>query len=516
MTINNPRLLSLLLIFSLSGLVSAQPQTQPVVKTSLGLVRGETESGNTAVSVFRGLPYAAPPVAENRWREPQPAASWSGIRAADRFAPRCIQRGFAPGADQPQSSEDCLYLNVWTPNATGAALPVLVWIHGGGFFVGAGSDEIYNGTNLAMHGAVVVTINYRLGSFGFFAHPELTAESPHHSSGNYALLDMIAALQWVKTNIAAFGGNPDNVTIVGESAGAQSAGILIASPLTSGLFKRAILQSSGWMGFNINSQPGLANREQKGIEWMRKTGATSIAQLRQSSTQQIFENFPNEGSVNTDGYLLPKDASLIFAAGNQQAVDVLVGSNSNEAAFFGPGQQTVVALHNYGQSRFGMLADKFLRLYPADSDSKAHAAYYQAFSAEMAWNMRKLAQYQSVRGQKAWVYYFSHVPPGQEARGATHVSELAYMFNQHEQNPKWTAIDRQLSDQMSQYWVNFARNGNPNGKGLPQWPDYHDKRKGTVMALADQPSAEKVMTPSAAELAFFDTVYQNLLQSMQP
>ncbi len=510
-----PRLiLTSLLSLGLAANV-AQAQLPQPVKTALGLVQGELAAGSTSVSVFRGLPYAAPPVAENRWREPQPAVSWAGVRMADRAAPRCVQRGFAPGADQPQTSEDCLYLNVWTPAATPAALlPVLVWVHGGGFFAGTGSDAATNGANLASHGAVVVTINYRLGAFGFLAHPQLTAESPHHSSGNYGLLDMLAALQWVKTNIAAFGGNADNVTLVGESAGAQSVGALIASPLSAGLFKHAILQSF-WSGFYLNSQPTLASREALGSEQMQKAGIADITHLRQASTQQIFEKLAITGAINVDGYLLPKDPALIFAAGAQQPVDVLAGSNSNEAAFFGPGPQTLAALHDYA-SRFGALTDSFAKVYPAADDSKIQPAYYKAFSSEMAWQTRKLARYQSEHGRHAYVYYFSQVPPGQEARGATHVSELAYVFNQHEQNPKWTAADRALSDQMAQYWVNFAANANPNGKDLPAWTEYTPKNPGNVMMLADKPAVAKAPTHAAVEMDFFDKAYLNQLKSLQP
>ncbi|HTQ99060.1 MAG TPA: carboxylesterase family protein, partial [Candidatus Acidoferrum sp.] len=486
---------------------------QPVT-TNLGLVQGESVADGK-ITVFRGLPYAAPPIGVNRWREPQAPVGWSGIRLADRFAPRCVQRGFAPGADQPQSSEDCLYLNIWTPaTSNNAHLPVLVWLHGGGFFGGAGSDSAYDGTNLAKRGAVVVTTNYRLGIFGFLAHPELSAESPHHSSGNYALLDMIAALQWAQANVAAFGGDPANVTIVGESAGAQSVGVLVATSLTKGLFKRAILQSSGWLGFNINAMPTLAAREAQGVEQVSKFGVTSITELRNASTQQIFEKFPNNGAMVVDGYVLPKDASLIFAAGQQQPVDVLAGSNSNEAAFFGPGLQTMAALVDYRQSRFGPQAAAFARLYPFDSDTKAHDMYYKAFSAEMAWHVRRLVQYQHDRGQHAYAYYFSHVPPGGEARGATHVSELAYMFNQAEQNPKWTMADKKLSDQMAQYWVNFATTGNPNGKDLPEWPAYQNGKGNTVMGFGDQSAAMKTTTPSTAELDFFEKAYQHHLQTL--
>lgn len=508
------RTLLALFLLILSTTLLAQVPLQ--VMTTDGLVAGSATS-NPAVQVWRGLPFAAPPVGANRWREPQPVASWSGVRDATRFAPRCVQGGFAPGVDQPLTSEDCLYLNVWSAApAPDAQLPVLVWIHGGGFFTGAGSAPTYDATNLASKGAVVVTFNYRLGTFGFLAHPELSAESPHHSSGNYALLDMVAVLEWVYANIAAFGGDPINITIVGESAGAQAVGTLMASPLSAGLFHHAILQSGGWMGLGIGKQPTLAEREALGSAQVTAFGANSIAELRRATAQQVFENFPNSGGINVDGYLLTQDTSLTFAAGAQHPVDVLAGSNFNEGAFFGPGLQEVTAFEDYAGNKFGPLASAFLQIYPAGSDAEANQSYLQAYTNELAWQVRQLGKYQSVRGLGAWIYFFTHVPPGQEARGATHVSELAYMFNQHEQNANWTDTDRALGEAMASYWVNFAARGNPNGQGLPAWPAFRGNAPGQVMVLGDTPAAETELVPAAAALEFFDAAYAQHVEGLQP
>jgi para-nitrobenzyl esterase len=503
-------------LLSCSTLTAQSPTTTLTerVLTQNGLVAGAA-SNNSAVMVYKGLPYAAPPVGENRWREPQAAPAWSGVRMATEYGPRCVQNGFAPGVDQALSSEDCLYLNIWAPKEMQpAGVPVIVWIHGGGFFGGSGSQPMTDGANLASKGAVVVSFNYRLGSFGFLAHPELTAESPNRSSGNYAMLDMIKVLEWVYDNIAAFGGDPVNVTIVGESAGAQAVATLMASPLSAGLFHHAILQSGAWMGLSIGKQDTLAEREALGMEQAAKFGAASIADLRKAPAQQIFENFPTGGEINVDGYLLPKDTSLIFAANEHHPVDVLAGSNSDEAVFFGPGLQDVASFKEYANTKFGPLAERFLELYPAGSDTQANASYLKAFSTELAWQMRRLGKYQAERGLGTFIYYFNHVPPGQEARGATHVAELAYVFNQNGQQPNWTDTDRKLADTMASYWVTFATRTNPNKQGLPQWPPYKGNEVGNVQVLGDEVAPEATMVPSAAELEFFDAAYEQHLQGL--
>lgn len=492
-----------------SHLMAQLPAT---ILTHDGFVSGAV-SNNPAVMVFKGLPYAAPPVGANRWREPQPVAAWSGVRDATKFAPRCVQRGFAPGAEQELSSEDCLYLNIWTPaQAQTALLPVIVWIHGGGFFGGAGSLASTDSSNLASKGAVVIGINYRLGSFGFLAHPQLTAESPNHSSGNYAMLDMVQVLTWVYDNIAVFGGDPGNVTIMGESAGAQAVGVLLASPLSAGLFHHAIMQSSSWLGLSISKQATLAEREKAGMEQVTKFGAASITDLRQASAQQIFDNFNTGGSINVDGYFLKADATQIFSSNKQHPVDVLIGSNRDEANFFGPGLENVAALREYANNRFGALAEQFLTLYPASNDQAVNAAYKQAFNDETAWFMRRTALYQGERGLGSYVYFFTHVPPGQETRGATHVAELAYVFNQ--QQEKWTEVDRLLADQMSSYWINFATRSNPNAAGLPVWPAFRSNSVGSVLVLGDEVAAETAQVPSAKVLEFFDAAYEQHLESL--
>jgi para-nitrobenzyl esterase len=499
------------LLFASASLFAQLPTN---VLTVNGIVEGAVSS-NPAVMVYKGLPYAAPPVGENRWRAPQNAAAWSGVRKATEYAPRCVQGGFAPGAEQALSSEDCLYLNVWAPEQMRpAGVPVIVWIHGGGFYTGSGSQATTDGANLASKGAVVVSFNYRLGTFGFMAHPELTAESPNHSSGNYAMLDMIKVLEWVYDNIAAFGGDPVNVTIMGESAGAQAVASLMASPLSAGLFHHAIMQSGAWMGLSIGKQATLAELEKLGTEQTEKFGTTSIAELRKVSAQQIFENFPTGGEINVDGYFLPKDASLIFAANEQHPVDVLAGSNSNEAIFFGPGLQEASEFKEYARNKYGPLAEQFLALYPADTDQQANASYLKAFSDELAWQMRRLGKYQAERGLGSFIYFFNHVPPGQEARGATHVAELAYVFNQHEAQTQWSDTDRKLADTMASYWVTFATRTNPNKEGLPQWPPYRSNEVGNVQVLGDEVAPETNLVPSAEALEFFEAAYEQHLENL--
>ena len=479
-----------------------------------GLITGEAAT-NSEVMVYRGIPFAAPPIANNRWRPPQPAASWSGIRDATEFGPRCVQGGFAPGANQQMSSEDCLYLNVYTPaRAQDELLPVMMWIHGGGFFTGTASSNQYDAQHLAAKGAVVVTINYRLGTFGFFAHPELTSESPNNSSGNYAMLDAIAALEWIYKNAAAFGGDPTNVTVFGESAGGMAVSALMASPLARGLIHRAILQSRTeviGLGFTSNPQPTLAEAEAAGLMQMEAFGATSLTELRDASAQDIVENFPTGGRVVVDGWFLPKQIAQIYAQGDQHPVYLLAGSNRDEANFFGIGAESLDAYDAMAEELFGDLAEEFKTLYPASDAASADAAIRQAYNDEMAWLPRKLAKYQSDWGFSSYVYFFDRVPPG-TSRGVTHVAELAYVFNQWDQHPEWHAEDRALGNAMSTYFVNFARRSRASGEGLPDWPGFSDNVPGNVLILGEEIREESEMIPSAEVLEFFDRVYENLLE----
>lgn len=502
-------LVASLLLFSTSALSAIPAQ----VELTTGTIEGAA-GRNEGLMVYKGIPYAASPVGENRWRAPQAVPSWDGVRPATAFGPQCMQGEPAAGLDM---SEDCLYLNVWTPAVDAdALLPVMVWIHGGGFFRGSGADPRYDAESLAAKGAVVITFNYRLGSFGFFAHPELTAESPNDSSGNYAMLDMIAVLEWVYENAAAFGGDPTLVTVFGESAGGAAVGALLSSPLSRGLIHRSIAQSGGFTGLSIAAQPTLAELERAGEEQAQTFGAGSLAELRAARAEDILEAFPGGGAINVDGWFLPRDTALIWADGEQAPVDFLGGSNRDEVTFFGPGIQHAETFRQNAEQRFGELATDYLALYPAGSDEEAAASYARAFNDEVAWVMRRMAKAQSDRGLGAWAYYFTRVPPGQEERGASHVAELAYVFNQHERESGWTDVDRRLGDVMSGYWVNFARSTNPNGRDLPAWPRLTGYEAGNVLELGENVGPDSAdLGPGVAAMEFFDRVFERHVEMLR-
>ncbi len=482
---------------SLTCLKAADPVTlKDPVRVEQGQLSGIPGS-TPEVRVYKGVPFAAPPVGDLRWRAPKPAADWSGVRKADQFSATCMQTPYPEGSlyrSEPQPvSEDCLYLNIWTAAKSASdKRPVMVWIHGGAFTRGSGSTPVYDGDTLAQKGVVVVTINYRLGIFGFFAHPELTGESEHHSSGDYGILDEIAALQWVQKNIAAFGGDPKRVTIFGESAGSWAVNVLVASPLTKGLFQRAIGES----GANFNKMTALADLEKSGV----RLGA-SIADLRAKSAEEILKT-PGAFSVNVDGWLLPTDVMTIFEKGQQNNVPILIGSNANEGTAFMPPKITVAAFQATAKQRFGANAGELLKLYPASDDAEAWKASAdfmrdQTFGVQM----RTWARMQSKTGKShAYLYYFSHVPPGAGHYGAYHASEIAYVFGT---GRNWQDADRQLSETMSSYWVNFATTGNPNGKGLPQWPVYNEKKD---LALNLDDKIEPIPVPNKPALDFLSAL----------
>ncbi len=503
--------LSLPLVLLTLGAASAA--VNEPVRLDTGLITGV--AGNSPeVRVFKGIPFASPPVGNLRWRAPQPPAHWDGIRAADQFGPICMQAQAAGrgGAAPPKMSEDCLYLNVWTAAKSASDKhPILVWLHPGGFTSGAGSQPGFDGEALAKKGLVVVTINYRLGIFGFFAHPELTKESDRKASGNYGLMDQVAALQWVQKNIAAFGGDPKRVTIDGDSAGAMSVGDLLVSPQAKGLFHRAIAESGGGIGLSVNPMRKLAAAEEAGVKTAESLGAHSLAELRAQPADQVLKA-GRAGSVIVDGWFLPEDPALLMEAGKQNDVPLLAGSNKDEGTFFlqkGPADRFLESANR----RFGDLADTFFRLYPAGSDDEAFASQLAAFRDELAFVMRNMAQLQSRTGKsKAYLYYFTHEPPspagsprGGRGSGATHGAEAQYVFENLASGRPWTNLDRQLADTISSYWVNFAATGDPNGKGLPKWPAFDEKKTDRPLVLGD--TIEVGPAPNQSQLAFYQALY---------
>jgi len=436
------------------------------VETSDGKIAGVTLA--SGVRAYKGIPFAAPPVGDLRWKQPQPPAPWKGILHATKFGNVCVQNP-APKRvpnnvavdlpDSPQMSEDCLYLNVWTSaNRANAKLPVMFWIYGGAYTEGAGSSPHNDGEALARKGVVLVTFNYRLGPFGFFSHPELTKESGKNASGNQALGDSIAALQWVRQNIGAFGGDPNNVTIFGESAGAAMIGGLVGSPVAKGLFHRAIAESGQWMGLGMAPMIPLARAEQPRPLRGGPPGAAPpasdappasyppLAELRARSTEEVQKTLRGSGMI-VDGWIVPEDLSITYAQGKQNSVDVIVGSNKDEHLAMG-----------------GKVA----------------------FRDTLLWSMRLFAERQTAIGRHAYWYFFTHEPPvdpGVRNLKATHAAEIPYVFDNlgaprtipDTSSPRLAAAsekDRAAAEMISSYWVNFAKTGDPNGKGLPTWAPF--------------------------------------------
>ncbi|MBU6443169.1 MAG: carboxylesterase family protein [Alphaproteobacteria bacterium] len=471
----------------LPSLACAQPA--PLAKTQFGTVRGVGEDG---ISTFKGIPFAAAPIGPLRWQAPEQPAAWQGVRDATAFAPACPQTGMhGQNKGGLRTSEDCLYVNVWTPAKTASArLPVLVWIYGGGFTQGATSIPTYSGRHLAQKGVVVVSIAYRVGPFGFLAHPELTAQSQHHSSGDYGLLDQIAGLEWVKHNIAAFGGNPDQVTIFGESAGGISVSMLCASPLAKGLFEGAISESGGSFGpprtkdEGGTNVPPLSLAEQKGVKFLRALHVNSIAAARKLSTAQILAKAgPALGGrlfwPVFDGYVLPGEQYSLYAAGHYNDVPVLIGTNTDEGALFPQAPDAKSYIPNVREA-FGPFAGRILKAYPANDNRQALRSGRDLFrDTGFVWPTWTWARLQARTGRSAvYVYYFGLRPPyPDEPRyadwGASHGAEVAYVFgNLDAGKMKWRPIDRTVSERLMDYWTNFAKTGNPNGDGLAYWPAF--------------------------------------------
>jgi para-nitrobenzyl esterase len=474
--------------------------TSTTAKVEQGALQGTSEAGLT---VYRGVPFAAPPVGDLRWRPPQPAAKWNGVRPADKFAPQCVQ-----GIPSIATSEDCLYLNVWTPaKSSSARVPVLVWIYGGGFAVGGTSVPTYSGEVLAKKGVVLVSIAYRVGSLGFLAHPGLSAESPQHVSGNYGLLDMIAALQWIKQNIAAFGGDPNKVTIFGESAGGIAVSQLCASPLAKGLIEGAISESGGSFGPpRVAGQPGenmrsLAAAERDGVAFASNAGATSIAELRKLPAEKVLAATRGMAWPNIDGWVIPSDQYTLYDAKKFNDIPVLIGYNSDEGASFSHENSPKAYIEGV-HKRYDAFADSLLKAYPTGDQSVPKTARDLMRDTAFGWHTWIWARLQSNLGKsKVFYYYFDQHPDypadsPQAGHGSPHGMEVEYVFGHVTGGPpgKPTATDLAISDAMATYWTNFAKYGDPNGKNMPAWPAFSD-RHPELMYFAGTPHTGPVPTP---------------------
>jgi para-nitrobenzyl esterase len=478
---------------------------QPV-RTDSGLVNG-VPGRDASITVFRGIPYAEPPLGKLRWTPPHPPRSWKGVRTADRFSDGCAQ--VFPKGDFPKS-EDCLYLNVWTSaKSAGAGLPVMVWIHGGGFRVGSSREALYDGEELAKKGVVVVTMNYRLGIFGFFAYPELTRESAHHASGNYGLLDQLAALKWVHRNIAAFGGDPNKVTIFGQSAGAFSVNAQVASPLSKGLFRAAISESGGvGAGFGRTALPSLEESEKAGVKTAESLGAHSLAELRALPTEQLLQAGGFSGA-NVAGWFFPESPAAIFKQGNENKVTMILGSNSDEGQHFLRSVMNAGEFVKHAEKTYGKDAAEYLKLYPGDSDQSAKISQQHQFADRTALSERELAGQATRNGARVYLYYFAYLdaggynsePPTLGLRlGADHGAELPYVFGLL--NHWETTVpggDLKLQNIVMAYWTNFAKRLDPNGPGLPAWKPF---KAGSDAVMVLDKTVGMQPHPRAAQIDF--------------
>lgn len=503
----------LLYLLILVTLICCQekPKDPTEIETNFGIVKGAIKDG---LLVFKGIPFAKPPVGELRWSAPQPPDSWEGVKLTTKYGPAPIQ-----GNDTTSKSEDCLYLNIWTPAKTmDEKIPVLVWIYGGGFSFGSTSEPVYNGAALAKKGVILVSIAYRVGQLGFLAHPELSAENPNKVSGNYGILDQIAGLKWVQENIAAFGGDPDKVTIFGESAGGISVSMLCASPLAEGLFQGAISQSGGSFGpTRETTYPGenmktLEKAEKDGEQYLQKAGVSTISELRSLAVDNIPMGM-GMGSAwpITDGYVIPDDQHKLYQAGNYNDVPVLIGYNSDEGASFIREENPEEFIKNV-EKRYGEFADDLLKAYPVAEESIPKTARDLMRDAAFGWHTWSWANLQSKTGKsKVYYYYFDQHPEYPEdspkyGHGSPHGQEVAYVFNNLDpSNAETTDSDLAISEAMATYWTNFAKSGNPNGEGLPNWPNYNQEQQ-SVMYFGPTPHLGVV--PSAKSLKVLDDYFQ--------
>jgi para-nitrobenzyl esterase len=502
--------LVLLAVFSVSAAHAEIIQA----KISGGEVRGVGADGMT---IFKGIPFAAPPVGDLRWKAPAPVEPWTGVKKTDAFADACMQAPNSQGNTSPVS-EDCLYLNVWTPaKSANEKAPVIVWIHGGGFVGGSTSIGMYDGSGYAKKGVVLVSLAYRLGPFGFMASPELSRESGH-GSGTYGILDLIAGLEWVQRNVAAFGGDPNNVTLFGHSAGSAAVSFLAASPLSKGLFQRVIamsgssfapLQSSEQGSFGM-SIPTLERAEATGSAFLNKLGVKSIAEARKLSAETI-QAAPGGGMrfrPAADGYVLSNDMYSLYEQGKFNDTPVLLGHTSDETlAFGGRGSVTPADFEKQMKDQFGEQAQAVLEAYPHATEADAvRAARHVRNDTSFGWNMWTWAREQSKQGEgKVYSYYYNNHGP--QAEGSGHGSDVPFHFQTIGGRRAPSEEDQALADMISSYDVNFAKTGDPNGKGLPEWPAFTEVND-QVMVFDGAPSARTY--PILDKVKVFDAYFDRM------
>jgi para-nitrobenzyl esterase len=453
-----------------------------------GIISGKTDSSGL-VKVFKGIPFAAPPVGDLRWKAPQPVIPWEGVKS-------CTENPAAPMQNPPSPffswseeflipkepiSEDCLYLNIWTAaEKTDEKRPVMVWIYGGGFSSGGNTVPLYDGEDLAKKGIVVVALNYRVGILGFLAHPELSAENPDQTSGNYGLLDQIAALKWVQKNIAAFGGDPNQVTIAGQSAGAFSVNALVVSPLAKGLFHRAIAQSGGMFNRGSGLVSGLEGAEERGKQ-LTDTLEISLADLRKIPADSLLK-IPGRFGPVVDGKVLP-GVRQTFEEGTFSDVPLLTGWNADDRVSSNPIVTTAEFISN-AKKQYGGRAGEYLTLFPAGNETELQSTLHTIGVLGFGFQNYSWARMQTEKGtQNAYLYYFTRVPPGEPNYGAFHSAEFSYALHTlRNWNRPFEQVDYDLENNMSDYWVNFVKTGNPNGPGLPEWPVF-DPQNPLVIEL---------------------------------
>jgi para-nitrobenzyl esterase len=530
-------------LINIEAVDSKNPEYTEAVPTKYGFVSGVYNS-DKSVEVFAGIPYAAPPIGELRWKAPLEPATWKDVLKADHFSD-CAMQNTIPTIiskllyqsmgtdimrhtsieDNEKISEDCLYLNIWRNSDISAndKRPVIVYIHGGSYTTGSGSIDIYNGESMAKKGAIFITINYRLGIFGYYASPDLTAEADYGASGNYGILDQIAALQWIKANIAAFGGDPDNVTVAGESAGSFSVNILQASPLAKGLFQRVIGESGanfGSRGIKGRPMQTKAAAEKSDSELQDNLKKYSLKELRSVSASDLIKASRTiECRPIVDGYVLPDTVYNIYASGEENDVPALIGYNANESSIFISLPWPISLIPAYASlsaddfklavnGAYGNKSMDFFKAYPDNNQKQALESQLKSGTIQwFGWQMYTWSKLQSQSDRsKVYTYYFTHVQPGPSQMrklGAFHGSEVAYAYgNLDKINLPYKAYDYELSDVMLSYWYNFAANGNPNGDGLPEWSAYDVNNKKTTMEFGDR--IEMEATPNIDQMALFD------------